>query len=43
MSAVDGADRLAAIMAQAEVLLVGYPVPAGLAAQSPSLAWAHQT
>ena len=35
--------QLAAILAQAEVLLVGYPVPAGLAARSPRLAWAHHT
>jgi phosphoglycerate dehydrogenase-like enzyme len=38
-----GADSLAAILAQAEVLLVGYPVPEGLAALSPRLAWAHHT
>ncbi|HET9080988.1 MAG TPA: NAD(P)-dependent oxidoreductase [Trebonia sp.] len=38
-----GADRLAAVLAQAEVLLVGYPVPEGLAARSPRLAWAHHT
>lgn len=35
--------RLAGILAQAEVLLVGYPVPEGLAARSPRLAWAHHT
>jgi len=34
---------LAGILAQAEVLLVGYPVPAGLAALSPRLRWAHHT
>lgn len=34
---------LADILAQAEVLLVGYPVPAGLAARCPRLAWAHHT
>ena len=34
---------LADICAQAEVLLVGYPVPAGLAAMSPRLVWAHHT
>jgi phosphoglycerate dehydrogenase-like enzyme len=34
---------LAAILAQAEVLLVGYPVPGDLAAQSPRLTWAHHT
>jgi phosphoglycerate dehydrogenase-like enzyme len=34
---------LAGILAQAEVLLVGYPVPGGLAARSPRLAWAHHT
>jgi phosphoglycerate dehydrogenase-like enzyme len=38
-----GSDPLAAILAQAEVLLVGYPVPEGLAARSPRLAWAHHT
>lgn len=34
---------LAGILARAEVLLVGYPVPAGLAARSPRLVWAHHT
>lgn len=34
---------LAAILAQAEVLLVGYPVPEGLAAAAPHLVWAHHT
>jgi len=34
---------LAGILAQAEVLLVGYPVPADLAALSPRLRWAHHT
>jgi len=34
---------LAGILAQAEVLLVGYPVPTGLAASSPRLRWAHHT
>jgi len=34
---------LAAVLAQAEVLLVGYPVPDGLAALSPRLVWAHHT
>ena len=34
---------LADILAQAEVLLVGYPVPEGLAAMSPRLVWAHHT
>jgi phosphoglycerate dehydrogenase-like enzyme len=38
-----GADRLAAVLAQTEVLLVGFPVPAGLAALAPSLVWAHHT
>lgn len=41
--AAPGSDPLAAILAQAEVLLVGYPVPAGLAARSPRLVWAHHT
>lgn len=35
--------ELAAILAQAEVLLIGYPVPRGLAALSPRLVWAHHT
>jgi len=34
---------LAGILAQAEVLLVGYPVPEGLAARCPRLTWAHHT
>src|SRR5215469_8137797 len=34
---------LADILAQADVLLVGYPVPEGLAARSPRLVWAHHT
>jgi phosphoglycerate dehydrogenase-like enzyme len=38
-----GPDPLAAILAQAEVLVVGYPVPEGLAALSPRLVWAHHT
>jgi phosphoglycerate dehydrogenase-like enzyme len=38
-----GPEVLAAILAQAEVLLVGYPVPDSLAARSPRLAWAHHT
>ncbi|HEY6496684.1 MAG TPA: NAD(P)-dependent oxidoreductase [Trebonia sp.] len=38
-----GPDPLASILARAEVLLVGYPVPDGLAALSPRLAWAHHT
>jgi phosphoglycerate dehydrogenase-like enzyme len=36
-------DLLAAILAQAEVLLVGFPLPEGLAARSPRLVWAHHT
>jgi phosphoglycerate dehydrogenase-like enzyme len=36
-------DELATILGQAEVLLVGYPVPAGLAAGAPRLSWAHHT
>jgi phosphoglycerate dehydrogenase-like enzyme len=40
--AAPGAD-LATILAQAEVLLVGYPVPDDLAALSPRLVWAHHT
>ena len=38
-----GSDRLGTILAQAEVLLVGFPVPEGLAARSPRLVWAHHT
>ena len=41
--AAPSADLLAAILTQAEVLLVGYPVPEGLAALSPRLVWAHHT
>ena len=41
--AAPGPGQLADILAQAEVLLVGYPVPEGLAARSPRLAWAHHT
>jgi len=41
--AAPGPGRLAAILAKAEVLLVGYPVPEGLAARSPRLVWAHHT
>lgn len=36
-------DELAAILARAEVLVVGYPVPGDLAARSPRLVWAHHT
>jgi phosphoglycerate dehydrogenase-like enzyme len=42
-AAAPGPDLLAPILAQAEVVLVGYPVPAGLAALSPRLAWVHHT
>jgi phosphoglycerate dehydrogenase-like enzyme len=42
-SAAPGSDLLAAILAQAQVLLVGYPVPEDLAARSPRLVWAHHT
>jgi phosphoglycerate dehydrogenase-like enzyme len=41
--AASGSGSLADILAQAEVLLVGYPVPAGLVARSPRLVWAHHT
>ncbi len=34
---------LADILAQAEVLVVGYPVPEGLAARCPRLMWVHHT
>lgn len=33
----------AALLAEAEVLLVGYPLPPGLAARAPRLRWAHHT
>src|SRR6266568_2261198 len=38
-----GSDLLAAILTQAEVLLVGFPVPEDLAALAPRLVWAHHT
>jgi phosphoglycerate dehydrogenase-like enzyme len=38
-----GSGQLADVLAQAEVLLVGFPVPEGLAAGSPRLVWAHHT
>ncbi len=41
--AAPGSGPLAAILAHAEVLLVGYPVPGDLAALSPRLVWAHHT
>jgi len=41
--AAPASHQLATILAQAEVLLVGYPVPQGLAAMSPRLMWAHHT
>ena len=37
------ADRLGVVLARAEVLLFGYPVPENLAARSPRLVWAHHT
>ena len=37
------ADRLGVVLAQAEVLLFGYPVLDNLAARSPRLLWAHHT
>ena len=33
-------DRVSEILAVADVLLVGYPVPGGLARRAPGLAWA---
>src|ERR1700735_2726272 len=36
-------ERLGAVLAQAEVLLFGYPVLADVAARSPRLVWAHHT
>ena len=36
-------DLLAGVLTQAEVLLVGYPVPEDLTARSPRLVWAHHT
>ena len=41
--AAPGSGLLAAILAQAEVLLVGFPVPEDVAALSPRLVWAHHT
>jgi phosphoglycerate dehydrogenase-like enzyme len=41
--AAPGSGLLAAILAEAEVLLVGFPVPEDLAARSPRLVWAHHT
>jgi len=41
--AAPGSGPLTAILAQAEVLLVGFPVPEGLATRSPRLLWAHHT
>ena len=38
-----GSGSLADILAQAEVLVVGYPVPDELAGMSPRLVWAHHT
>jgi phosphoglycerate dehydrogenase-like enzyme len=38
-----GSGPLADILARAEVLVVGYPVPDGLAGLSPRLVWAHHT
>jgi phosphoglycerate dehydrogenase-like enzyme len=35
--------RLSDVLAAADVLLVGYPVPDRLAGQAPRLAWAHHT
>jgi len=41
--AAPGSDLLGTILTQAEVLLIGYPVPGNLAARSPRLVWAHHT
>jgi phosphoglycerate dehydrogenase-like enzyme len=41
--AEQGSEVLETILAQAEVLVVGYPVPASLAVRSPRLVWAHHT
>ena len=41
-SPAPGTASLADILAQAEVLLVGFPVPDGLAARSPRLTWADR-
>jgi phosphoglycerate dehydrogenase-like enzyme len=38
-----GSEGMEAVLAQAEVLLVGYPVPGNLAALSRRLVWAHHT
>jgi phosphoglycerate dehydrogenase-like enzyme len=37
------ADRLGRVLARAEVLLFGFPVPVDVAVRSPRLAWAHHT
>jgi len=42
-SAAAPGSELEDILAQAEVLLIGYPVPDDLAAMSPHLVWAHHT
>ena len=36
-------DHVNGILAVADVLLVGYPVPGALAGRAPRLAWAHHT
>jgi len=36
-------DQVNGILAVADVLLVGYPVPGELAGRAPRLAWAHHT
>jgi phosphoglycerate dehydrogenase-like enzyme len=41
--AVSGSDSLEDALSQAEVLLVGFPVPKVLAALAPRLVWAHHT
>src|SRR5215472_14951164 len=38
-----GHDELATILTEAQVLLVGFPVPENVAARSPRLVWAHHT
>jgi hypothetical protein len=44
--AIDGNDigpECDAVLVDAEVLLVGFPMPSGLAARAPGLRWAHDT
>lgn len=42
-AAADGDPAARSLLAEAEVLLIGYPVPTALAAHAPRLRWAHHT